>query len=196
MAALADLDVHVSMLPRPVEVEDAIPFAEDVRHHAYDADAANRFWLALVDAHRVMTVFRARFTGKVSPVHFFWGAPDLAVTRFSGRTAPTHPGGVPNCPDWVQQMAYSHEVSSVGFWPGADGAGMFYSYAYPEPKGFGARPVAPAGASYDAALGEFLLPYSAVRAASDPDATLLAFFQSTYEAAADLAAWPRSELET
>jgi hypothetical protein len=195
MGALADLDVSVTMLARPVEVEESIPFAEDERHHSYDEAAATRFWTALVHAHRVMTTFRAGFIGKVSPVHFFWGAADLAVTRFSGRTAPEHPGGVPNCADWVQQLAYSHEVSSAGFWPGADGEGMFYSYAYPEPDGFGGRRMSPDQASYDTTLGEFLLPYAAVRAAADPDAMLLAFFQSTYDAAADLGAWPRSDLE-
>jgi hypothetical protein len=142
-----------------------------------------------------MTMFRARFTGKVSPVHYFWGGPDLAVSRFSGRRAPKHPGGVPNCPDWVQELAYSHEVSSCGFWPGGDGEGTFYAYAYPAPEGFADYPVEPAAASYDPTLGEFVLPYSAVRQAEDPDATLLSFLQSTYEAAADLGKWPRADLE-
>ena len=195
IATLEDLDVRVRINPRPQEVETAIPFPEDTVHHSYDPVAANRFWTALVQADRVMRVFRSRFIGKVSPVHFFWGGPDLAVTRFSGRRAPKHPGGVPNCADWVQELAYSHEVSSCGFWPGGSDEGTFYSYAYPAPDGFGDRPVEPAEARYDAALGEFVLPYAAVRTASDPDAMLLSFFQSTYEAAADLARWPRAELE-
>jgi hypothetical protein len=196
MAALDDLGVHVHVLARPVELPEAIPFARDTTHAAYDPAAAHRFWLALVQAHRVMTVFRGRFVGKASPVHFFWGADDLAASRFSGRRAPTHPGGVPNCADWVQQMAYSHEVSSCGFWPGGSTEGSFYSYAYPEPGGFAEWHVAPDSAYYDKSLGEFILPYSVVRTADDPDGTLLAFFQSTYEAAADLAAWDRRALET
>jgi len=195
MAALADLDVHVSILPRPVEVAEAIPFADDDRHRSYDPDAANRFWIALIHAHRVMTRFRAGFIGKASPVHFFWGGADLAVTRFSGRRAPKHPGGVPNCADWVQELAYSHEVSSCGYWPAGGGEGNFYAYAYPEPAGFAERRVKPDAAYYDGTLGDFLLPYAAVRAADDPDATLLAFFQDTYDAAADLGAWPRADLE-
>ena len=161
----------------------------------YDADAAQRFWLALVQMHRVMRIFRARFQGKVSPVHFFWGAADLAVTRFSGREAPRHPGGVPHCADWVQQMAYSHEVSSCGYWPGGSAEGSFYSYAYPAPEGFADWAVAPAAASYDPTLGEFVLPYAEVRRAADPDAALLDFFQSTYDAAAELAHWDRHALE-
>jgi uncharacterized protein DUF5996 len=195
MAALRDLDVEVKILPRPVEVVEAIPFADDERHHSYDAAAIHRFWVALVQIHRVMRRFRAGFIGKVSPVHFFWGGPDLAVTRFSGREAPRHPGGVPNCADWVQELAYSHEVSSCGFWPGGSAEGSFYSYAYPEPVGFGDWPVAPDPASYDHDLGEFLLPYGAVRTAQDPDAMLLAFLQSTYDAAAELGGWDRSALE-
>jgi hypothetical protein len=194
MSALAALDVQVSVLARPVEVVEAIPFPDDHRG-AYDADAVQRFWIALIQAHRVMTQFRARFLGKVSPVHFFWGAPDLAVTRFSGRPAPTHPGGVPNCADWVQQLAYSHEVSSCGFWPGGDEEGAFYSYAYPAPDGFPDWPIKVDAAYYDPALGEFVLPYRAVRTAADPDALLLAFFQDTYDAAAELAGWDRAALE-
>jgi hypothetical protein len=196
MAALADVDVGVSILARPVEVERAVPFRDDVQHRSYDPAAANRFWIALVQAHRVMTRFRGGFVGKASPVHFFWGAADLAVSRFSGRPAPKHPGGVPNCADWVQELAYSHEVSSCGFWPGGSGEGMFYSYAYPEPAGFAQWSVAPDAAFYDKALGEFVLPYAAVRTADDPDATLLAFLQSTYDGAADLGSWPRADLET
>ncbi len=195
MAALDDLGVHVTMLARPVEVPVSIPFAEDTQRRVYDADAAHRFWLALLQMHRVMTQFRARFVGKVSPVHFFWGGADLAVTRFSGRPAPKHPGGVPNCADWVQELAYSHEVSSCGYWPGLGPEGAFYAYAYPKPDGFADYPVAPDGASYDHALGEFVLPYAAVRTAVDPDAALLSFFQTTYEAAADLAGWDRAALE-
>jgi hypothetical protein len=195
MTALEELDVHVKIVPRPVEVEVAIPFEEDEQHHSYDADAAQRFWLALVQAHRAMYEFRARFIGKASPVHFFWGAPDLAVTRFSGRPAPKHRGGVPNCPDWVQEMAYSHEVHSCGFWPGGSEEGSFYAYAYPQPDGFAEWPVQPDAAYFDDRLGEFILPYRAVRAANNPDALLLAFFQSTYEAAADLAGWDRAALE-
>ncbi|HZQ85280.1 MAG TPA: DUF5996 family protein [Acidimicrobiales bacterium] len=193
--ALRDLHVDVAIYPRPQELEVAIPFTEDEVHRSYDGDAARRFWLALVQAHRVFTEFRARFVGKVSPVHYFWGGADLAVTRFSGRRAPKHPGGVPNCPDWVQVQAYSHEVSSCGFWPNGDTEGIFYAYAYPTPPGFSEWKVEPAAASYDAAMGEFVLPYAAVRTAADPDATLLGFLQSTYEAAADLAAWPRADLE-
>lgn len=195
MRRLAELDVPVEIYPRPVEVPVAIPFAEDDEHAAYDAAYAHRFWLSLVQAHRVLTVFRSRFAGKVSPVHFFWGSFDLAVTRFSGRTAPPHPGGVPNLADWVAQEAYSHEVSSCGYWPGGAEQGVFYSYAYPEPEGFPDRPVEPADAVYDGNLQEFVLPYQVVRSAGDPDATLLAFAQSTYEAAAELAGWDRAALE-
>lgn len=189
------LGIHAHVLARPVEVEEAVPFAEDGAHRVYDPAAAERFWRALVQAQRVMTVFRGRFIGKVSPVHFFWGAPDLAVTRFSGRRAPKHPGGVPNCPDWVQELAYSHEVSSAGFWWGGGEEGAFYSYAYPQPPGFPDWPVEPAAAFFDTGLGEFLLPYSAVRTADDPDALLLTFLQSTYEAAAELGKWDRTALE-
>jgi hypothetical protein len=195
LAALEGIGVDVTVHRRPSEVVEAIPFDLDEVHRSYDADAARRFWLALVQAHRVMLLFRARFIGKASPVHFFWGAADLAATRFSGREAPKHRGGVPNCPDWVQQLAYSHEVSSCGFWPGGGGEGMFYAYAYPEPDGFGGWPVEPAEAYYEAGLGEFLLPYTAVRTAADPDAMLLSFFQTTYAAAAELGGWDRTALE-
>jgi hypothetical protein len=194
MAALSGLGVRVRTPVRPNEVVDAIPFAEDEVHHAYDAAAAQRFWRVLSQSHRLMTRFRAGFLGKASPVHYFWGGADLAVTRFSGRPAPRHPGGVPNCPDWVQELAYSHEVSSCGFWPGGSEEGSFYAYAYPAPAGFAGWPPAP-GARYDPGLGEFLLPYAAVRVAEDPDAMVLAFFQSTYEAAAELASWDRAALE-
>jgi Family of unknown function (DUF5996) len=195
MAALNDLGVHVHIWPYPSELPTKVAFAEDTEDRPYDADAVHRFWLALVVIQQAMYAFRARFVGKVSPVHFFWGADDLAVTRFSGRTAPRHRGGVVNCPDWVQQMAYSHEVSSCGYWPGGSEEGSFYSYAYPAPPGFDQQPVDPAAASYDATLGEFVLPYTAVRESQDPEATLLAFFQSTYAAAADLADWDRAGLE-
>jgi hypothetical protein len=195
ITALDDLGVAVTILPRPQEVVEAIPFTHDEQHRAYDAEAVHRFWLALLGTHRVMTRFRGGFMGKASPVHFFWGGPDLAVTRFSGRAAPKHRGGVPNCADWVQELAYSHEVSSCGFWPGGSAEGSFYSYAYPQPDGFADWPVTPDAASYDNTLGEFLLPYAAVRSAEDPDAFLLSFFESTYEAAAELAGWDRAALE-
>jgi hypothetical protein len=196
MRALADVGVQVTILPRPVERLEAIPFPEDDRHASYDAAAAHKFWLALLQSHRVMSQFRAGFIGKASPVHFFWGGADLATSRFSGRSAPTHPGGVPNCPDWVQEMAYSHEVSSCGFWPGGSAEGSFYAYAYPEPERFADWPVEPGAAYYDKGLREFVLPYSAVRTADDPDATLLAFFETTYVAAAELAGWDRVGLES
>ena len=195
MHALGDLGVDVRVFARPVEVVEAIPFARDEKHHAYDADAAHRFWLALLPMHRVFKRFRGRFIGKVSPVHLFWGGMDVAVTRFSGRPAPKHGGGVPNCPAWVMELAYSHEVSSCGFWPDGSAEGSFYSYAYPEPDGFRDRPVVPGAASYDDELGEFVLPYAAVRTAADPDGVLLSFLQSTYEAAADLGRWDRDALE-
>jgi hypothetical protein len=196
MSALHGLGIHVAIRPRPVEIPDVIPFPQDETHHHYDPAAARAFWLALVQAHRLMSRFRAGFIGKASPVHFFWGGFDLAVTRFSGRTAPPHPGGVPNCPDWVMRLAYSHEVSSCGFWPGGSAEGSFYSYAYPEPKGFKEWRGLPSEAFYDEALGEFLLPYAAVRSAGDPDALLLSFLQSTYAAAAELGGWDRAALET
>lgn len=195
MAALGDLGIEVSILGRPVEVVEAIPFAEDETHRSYDAGAVHDFWLALVRAHAVMTRFRNRFVGKASPVHFFWGAPDLATTRFSGREAPKHPGGAPNCAAWVMELAYSHEVSSCGFWPGGSAEGSFYSYAYPSPEGYAEWPVVPEAAAYDPALGEFVLPYEAIRTADDPESMLLTFFQSSYEAAAELGSWDRSALE-
>jgi len=197
MHALDELGIEVDIYPEPVEIPDPIqPFPEDETHASYDADAVHRFWRALVQVDRVFTAFRARFTGKVSPVHFFWGAFDLAVTRFSGRDAPKHPGGVPNCADWVMEEAYSKELSSAGFWPGTGlGEAAFYSYAYPEPDGYRERPVQPAAAYYLDDLGEFVLPYEAVRTANDPDAALLSFLQSTYAAAADLADWDRDALE-
>jgi hypothetical protein len=197
MGALNELDIEAPIWPMPVEIPGAVqPLDEDEEHSAYDAEAMERFWRALVQIDRVFTEFRARFIGKVSPVHFFWGAFDLAVTRFSGRTAPKHPGGAPNVANWVMEEAYSHEVSSAGFWPGAGlGEAAFYSYAYPEPEGFAAHPVRPDAAYYHDELREFVLPYDAVRTADDPDEALLGFLQSTYEAAADGADWDRAALE-
>jgi len=181
----------------PSEVVDGIPFEQDHRHASYNAQDANRFWRALVQADRVLKQFRARFIGKSSPVHFFWGSFDHAVTRFSGRPAPEHPGGVPHCPDWVTREAYSHEVSSCGFWPGSEQAPypLFYAYAYPQPPGFRDAIVLPKEAHFDAGLGEFILPYDTVQAAATPDAMLLEFLQSSYEAAANLGSWDRSALE-
>ncbi|HET7617012.1 MAG TPA: DUF5996 family protein [Vicinamibacterales bacterium] len=196
VAALHDAGIDVRIWTTPVEVESTVPFDRDREHASYDPDAVNRFWRVLVQAERVFTAFRARFIGKVSPVHFFWGSFDLAVTRFSGRAAPPHPGGGLHVADWVTREAYSHEVSSLGFWPGSDACGpVFYSYAYPEPAGYKTARVEPEGASYNAAMGEFLLPYERVARAEDPDETLLAFAQTTYEAAADLAGWDRAALE-
>lgn len=194
---LSDLGIDIKIHTKPNEVVDAIPFEQDHRHASYDADYANRFWRILVQADRVFKQFRAGFIGKSSPVHFFWGSFDLAVTRFSGRPAPPHPGGVPNCPDWVVREAYSHEVSSCGFWPGNEAmpAPAFYAYAYPEPPGFDAAPVQPDQAGYDTTLHEFILPYAAVRQARSPDVMLLDFLQSTYEAAANLGGWDRAALE-
>jgi hypothetical protein len=197
MRELDLLDLHVDIHPKPNEVPEAIRFDRDESHAAYDRDYANRFWRVLVQADRVFKEFRARFIGKCSPVHFFWGAPDLAVTRFSGRRAPEHPAGIPNLPDSVAREAYSHEVSSCGFWPGGGAISYpaFYSYAYPEPGGFPEAAVEPKGAFYSRELREFILPYDDVRRAESKDETLLAFLQSTYEAAARLANWDRRELE-
>jgi hypothetical protein len=197
MAALRELGVETAIYARPNELADATPFAEDETHAAYDREAANRCWRVLVAADRVFTAFRARYLGKCSPVHFFWGSFDLAVTRFSGRTAPQHPGGVPHLPDRVAREAYSHEVSSAGFWPGDARypAPAFYSYAYPTPDGFKDAIVRPAGAFFNPQLGEFLLPYDRLRAAEDPDGALMEFLESTYEAAADLGRWDREALE-
>lgn len=195
---LARLELPVRIYAKPNEVPDAIPFQEDTVHRAYDPDSVQRFWRILVQADRLLKQFRSRFLGKCSPVHFFWGAQDLAVTRFSGRRAPEHPGGVPNLPDRVTREAYSHEVSSAGFWPGSDGPvayPAFYSYAYPEPPGYGDAPAGPAGAFYSKELKEFILPYEVVRTSSTPDATVLEFLQATYDAAARLSAWDRAALE-
>jgi len=182
---------------RPNEIPNAIPFQDDTEARPYDADAITRFFHALVAVSRVFSRFRTGFIGKVSPVHLFWGSFDLAVTRFSGRRAPRHPGGIPNLPDEVTREAYSDEVSSAGFWPGGGGVDFpaFYSYAYPTPTGFADAPVAPAGAAFDAKLGEFLLPYDVVRTSADPEAALMAFLESTYRAAADLGAWDHDALE-
>ncbi|HEX3901805.1 MAG TPA: DUF5996 family protein [Polyangia bacterium] len=194
---LASLGVSVPIYPVAVEVPDVIRLDQDERRCGYDPDWANRYFRALIQVDRLLKEFRGRFLGKGSPVHLFWGAFDLAVTRFSGRPAPEHPGGVPHVGDWVMREAYSQEVSSAGFWPGDDRfpQAAFYSYAYPAPAGFGEAPVRPAAARYEPALGEFLLPYADVRAAKDPSADVLAFLQSSYEAAADLGNWDRLRLE-
>jgi hypothetical protein len=196
--ALKELGLETPINPMPCEIAGAVPFDQDRAHASYDRDAAQRFWRALASAQQVMAHFRTAFLGKVSPVHFFWGSFDLAVTRFSGRRAPRHPGGVPHLPDAVAREAYSHEVSSAGFWPGSPGPveyPAFYSYAYPAPEGFAAAKVAPGAAFFSKELGEFILPYDAVREARDPDATLMQFLQSTYSAAADLGKWDRAALE-
>jgi Family of unknown function (DUF5996) len=181
----------------PSEIPDAIPFEHDRSHAHYDPAMVERFLGALVQSDRVLKLFRSRFLGKASPVHFFWGSFDLAVTRFSGRTAPPPAGVTPNVASWVMAEAYSHEVSSCGFWPGGGPVptAAFYSYAYPEPKGFSAAKIAPSAAFYSRDLGEFILPYDVVRQAANPDDTLLAFLQTTYEAAANLAGWDRAALE-
>ena len=197
MAALRRLGIGVHIWTMPSEIENAIPFERDRTHAQYDPIYAQQFWLALVQAHRVMTEFRARFLGKASPVHFFWGSFDLAVTRFSGRTAPPPQSTTPGVAARVMTEAYSHECSSCGFWPGNGGYGRaaFYVYAFPEPKGYGDARLATAGAFYNKDVGQFILPYDTVRQASDPDALLLGFLQETYAAAADLAKWDRKALE-
>lgn len=197
MQSLAELNITVEIDTLPNEMPNPVPFDQDKIHASYDRDAVERYWRALRQVDRVFRVFRACFTGKCSPVHLFWGSFDLAVTRFSGRAAPPHPGGIPNLPDAVAREAYNRECSSAGFWPGNGGLGYaaFYSYAYPAPVGFAEARVQPDAAVFDATLGEFLLPYDEVRAAADPDAMLLAFLESTYGAAADLAGWDRPLLE-
>jgi uncharacterized protein DUF5996 len=196
MGRLRALELETRIWTTPVEIPDAIPFERDDAHAAYDPEYAQRFWRVLVQADRLFTAFRARFVGKVSPVHFFWGSFDLAVTRFSGRAAPRHPGA-PNVADVVTREAYCEEVSSAGFWPG--GAGMekpvFYSYAYPAPPGFGEAAVRPTAAFFSREMGEFVLPYDELRRVPSPDAMLLEFLQSTYEAAATLGHWDRAKLE-
>lgn len=197
MTKLAELDLKIEIYTVPSEVPDGIPFENDETHASYDAEQVTRFFNALAFADRVFKAFRARFIGKCSPVHFFWGSFDLAVTRFSGRSAPPHPGGVPHMPDWVAREAYSHEVSSLGFWPG--GAqfpeAVFYSYAYPEPEGFRTAKVEPTAATFNTDLGEFILPYRAFSDSPTPEDDVLAFAQTTYEAAADNAHWDRKALE-
>jgi hypothetical protein len=197
MAALGELGIVVAIDQMPNELPEPIKFSQDTRHASYDPDAVRRFFQILGNSDRLLKQFRTGFLGKASPVHFFWGSFDLAVTRFSGRRAPRHPGGVPNLPDAVACEAYSHEVSSAGFWPGSGAVDFpaFYSYAYPEPPGYRATKVRPDAAFFSEALGEFILPYDAVRTAADPDSALLEFLQSTYEAAANCAKWDREALE-
>ena len=196
MQALHELRIDVRIWTTPVEVPEAIPFEVDEQHASYDPAQANLLWRSLLDADRVLGEFRVRFLGKASPVHLFWGSFDLAASRFSGRRAPRHPGGAPNCADWVMEEAYSHEVSSAGWWPAGNEHGpAFYAYLYPEPEGFAQALVRPEAASYDHGLRDFLLPYDAVRSADDPDGAVLDFFQSTYEAGANLARWDRPGLE-
>ena len=197
LQALAQLGIHVSINELPSEIAGAVRFSADRSHAAYDADYAQRFWRALVQSDRIFKQFRTGFIGKSSPVHFFWGSFDLAVTRFSGRTAPAFNGKVPGLAEAVMREAYSHEVSSAGFWPGGNGIDYpaYYCYAYPTPAAFRDQPVQPAAASFSATLGEFLLPYEAVRTAAEPDAALLGFLQSSYEAAARTANWDRAALE-
>jgi hypothetical protein len=195
MMASLDIDVQINSLPN--ELPDPLPLDKDTEHKFYDPDAVHRFWRVLLQSDRVFKQFRTGFLGKVSPVHFFWGSFDLAVTRFSGRPAPPHPGGFPNLPDSVTREAYSHEVSSAGFWPGGGPTdyAAYYSYAYPTPQGFDEANVGPEGAFFLDEAGEFLLPYDVVRTAKDPDVALLEFLQTTYEAAAEAAGWDRQALE-
>jgi hypothetical protein len=195
MRKLDELGLATHIWPIPVEIEGAIPFESDDAHAAYDPVHAHRFWQILVQLDRVLQEFRSGFTGKASPVHFFWGGFDLATTRFSGRPAPRYPRAVPNCGPQVMEEAYSQEVSSAGYWPAPSGEGVVYSYAYPEPPGFREWPIKPSSASYSDDLGEFVLPYELVRTAADPDAMLLEFLQTTYEAAAESAEWDRARLE-
>lgn len=197
MDTLHKSGIEVRIWTMPQEVAEPIPFERDRQHASYDPQAVQKFWQILIQADRLMNIFRSRFIGKCSPVHFFWGSFDLAVTRFSGRVAPEHPGGIPNMADWVTREAYSHEVSSCGFWFGGGTVTepIFYSYAYPEPEKFRDYPIQPQEAFYSPDLQEFVLPYTAVQQADDPDAIVLAFFQSTYEAAANLSSWDRAALE-
>jgi hypothetical protein len=197
MKALSDLALPVTINTTPNEIENPIPFDQDKEHRSYDREYANRFWRVLVQSDRVFKEFRSRFCGKCSPVHFFWGSFDLAVTRFSGRAAPPHPGGIPHLPDAITREAYSQEVSSLGFWPGNAVAPtpIFYSYAYPEPPGFAEAKIQPDEALYQSKLREFILPYDAVRTAEKPDQVLLDFAQSAYDAASKLGKWDRAALE-
>jgi hypothetical protein len=197
MAALSELGIHLEIDQTPSELPDTVRYSQDTQHASYDPEAVRRFYQILVNVDRVFKQFRTGFLGKASPVQFFWGSFDLAVTRFSGRRAPRHPGGVPNLPDDVACEAYSHEESSAGFWPGSGAIDYpsFYSYAYPEPAGYRAVKARPAAAFFNEALGEFILPYDAVRTAADPEQALLEFLQSTYDAAANAAKWDREALE-
>ena len=197
MAALKEIDIEVQIWTMPQEIANPIPFDRDNEHTTYDPESVQRFWQILVQTDRILRTFRSSFIGKSSPVHFFWGSFDLALTRFSGRAAPQHPGGVIGMADWVTREAYSHEVSSCGFWAGdkAVTEAVFYSYAYPEPEGFQTYPIQPKEAFYNSQMREFILPYEVVRQAADPEAMLLTFLQSTYEAAANLAHWDRGLLE-
>lgn len=197
MTKLGSLGMQIEIYTVPSEIPDGIPFEKDDKHASYDAGQVEKFFTALTFADQVFKSFRARFIGKCSPVHFFWGGFDLAVTRFSGRPAPPHPAGVPHLPDWVAREAYSHEVSSLGFWPGGEQIphAVFYSYAYPEPDGFREATVGPTAASFNGDLGEFVLPYDAVRNSATPEGDLLEFAQTTYDAAANLAHWDRRALE-
>jgi hypothetical protein len=197
MSKLRELAIEVHIGMKPNETLEAIPFDRDEKHAAYDPEYANRFWRALLQADRVFKEFRSRFCGKCSPVHFFWGSFDLAVTRFSGRLAPPHPGGVPHLPDAITREAYSQEVSSLGLWPGNDQipTALFYSYAYPSPDGFADAKVKPAAASFHPQLREFVLPYDDVRRAGSPDDAVLEFAQTTYDAASTLAKWDRAAFE-
>jgi hypothetical protein len=197
MKALRDLELPITIHTMPNEIENPVPFEQDEQHRSYDREYANRFWRVLVQSDRVFKEFRSRFCGKCSPVHFFWGSFDLAVTRFSGRQAPPHPGGIPHLPDEITREAYSQEVSSLGFWPGnvAMPTPVFYSYAYPEPTGFSEAKVQPEPAFYEAKLREFILPYDAVRTAEKADQVLLDFAQSAYDAASQLGKWDRATLE-
>jgi Family of unknown function (DUF5996) len=196
ISTLQEIGIEVKIYPMPQEIANPIPFDRDDRHTAYDPEYAQRFWQILVQVDRLMTIFRCRYTGKCSPVHFFWGSFDLAVTRFSGKRAPEHPGGIPNMADWVTREAYSHEVSSCGFWFGKGAfEALFYAYAYPVPAGFKEYQIESPAGFYSSEMGEFILPYEAVRQATDPDAMVLAFLHSTYEAAANLGNWDRAELE-
>lgn len=195
MIRLQQVGMPVRIWTRPVEIPEPIPFEVDHEHASYDEMYVERFWQVLAQAERVFAQFRSAYMGKVSPIHFFWGAFDLAVTRFSGRRAPLHPGGIPSVADWVMSEAYSHQLSSAGFWPGSQGGdAAFYSYAYPEPEGFVNAPLQPRAAYYHAGLGEFILPYRDMRQ-QNPDEALLAFLQSSYEAAASLGEWDRAALE-
>jgi hypothetical protein len=197
MARLHGLGLETRIWTMPVEIPDAIPFEHDNTHASYDREYVHRFWRILLQADRLFTQFRAGFIGKVSPVHFFWGSFDLAVTRFSGRLAPRLTSNSPNLGAWVMQEAYSHEVSSCGFWPGNGGFGKaaFYSYAYPEPQGFALAPTAPNATYYDQTLGQLILPYDAIRLAASPDDDLMQYMLSTYRAAAELGHWDRAALE-